>query len=101
MAKKQLVATARLGGGPDYVRWVEPLREVWVTEPGRKVIEVFHLEVSNPPKLVAAGTIDLPDGPESLVVDLARGRAYTHSWHDTTEGRSPWTWLTTGSSSGA
>lgn len=83
-AKKQLVATARLGGKPDYVRWVEPLREVWVSEPGRKVIEVFHFEPSNPPKLVAAGTIDLPDGPESLVVDSTRGRAYTHSWHDTT-----------------
>jgi hypothetical protein len=83
-AKKQLVATTKLGGGPDYVRWVEPLGEVWVTEPRRKVIEVFHLETSSPPKLVATATIKLPDGPESLVVDLARGRAYTHSWHDTT-----------------
>lgn len=84
VAKKQLVATAKLGGGPDYVRWVEPLREVWVTEPRQKVIEVFRFEAGNPPKLVAAGTIALPDGPESLVVDAARGRAYTHSWRDTT-----------------
>lgn len=83
-AKKQLVATAKLGGGPDYVRWVEPLGEVWVTEPRRKVIEIFHLEASNPPKLISTGTIEFPDGPESLVVDAARGRAYTHSWHDTT-----------------
>ncbi|HSP19227.1 MAG TPA: hypothetical protein VLQ79_06930, partial [Myxococcaceae bacterium] len=32
------VAEASLEGGPDYVRWVEPTGEVWVTEPGRKAI---------------------------------------------------------------
>jgi hypothetical protein len=30
---RHIVSEVELGGGPDYVRWVEALREVWVTEP--------------------------------------------------------------------
>ena len=37
--RKKIVGSAKLAGGPDYVRWVEPLTEVWVTEPGHKQIE--------------------------------------------------------------
>lgn len=81
-AARRIVATAKLGGGPDYVRWVEPLGEVWVTEPGAKAIEYFRLERGATPKLTRLGAIAIADGPESLVVDAQRGRAYTHSWHD-------------------
>src|SRR5262245_41591896 len=65
---KRILGSAHLGGGPDYVRWVEPLSEVWVTEPGRKVIEHFKLSGEKPPELVLGGTIEFPDGPESLVI---------------------------------
>ena len=82
--KGQIVGSAKLSGAPDYVRWVEPTGEVWVTEPNRKVIEYFKLEQSSPPRVVRAGTIAIADGPESLVIDATRGRAYTHTWHDTT-----------------
>jgi hypothetical protein len=30
---RRIVASVALGGGPDYVRWVAPLGEVWVTAP--------------------------------------------------------------------
>ncbi len=83
-AKKQLVGAVALGGGPDYVRWVEPRSELWVTEPGRNVIEYFTLAGGPSPKLVRGGTIPIADGPESLVIDATRGRAYTHTWHDET-----------------
>ncbi len=83
-AKKEIVGSAKLGGGPDYVRWVEPLGEVWVTEPGRKGIEYFKLEAGAKPKLVASGFIPIAGGPESLVVDASRGRAYTHTWASAT-----------------
>jgi len=73
------VSTVKLAGGPDYVRWVEPAREVWVTEPGKKQIEFFTLDGG---KLVRKGAIDVPGGPESLVIDATRGRAYTHTWND-------------------
>jgi DNA-binding beta-propeller fold protein YncE len=81
---RRIVARARLGGGPDYVRWVEPTQEVWVTEPGRQVVEIFRLDGGDAPRLVAAATIAVPGGPESLVVDPARGRAYTNTFRDAT-----------------
>ena len=77
----KITATAKLAGGPDYVRWVEPLHEVWVTEPGKKQIERFTFDKG---KLAHAGAIDIAGGPESLVIDATRGRAYTHTWEDAT-----------------
>ncbi len=78
---KKIVATAKLAGTPDYVRWIEPAKEVWVTEPGKKQIEYFSLVAS---KLVRKGAFEVPGGPESLVVDATRSRAYTHTWDDAT-----------------
>jgi hypothetical protein len=83
-AAKQIVAQAKLGGGPDYVRWVAPLHEVWVTEPGEKAIETFRLEGKSPPILTRTGKIEVPDGPESLEIDADRRRAYSNTWHDST-----------------
>jgi hypothetical protein len=83
-ATRAIVAQARLASGPDYVRWVAPLREVWVTEPGAKAIETFRLEGRAPPRLVRAGSVAVPDGPESLEIDAARRRAYANTWHDAT-----------------
>lgn len=80
-AAKKITGTVKLGGGPDYVRWVEPAKEVWVTEPGKKQIEYFALDHG---KLVRKGAIAVPGGPESLAVDASRGRAYTHTWDDAT-----------------
>jgi hypothetical protein len=76
----QVVAETPLAGGPDYVRWVEATHEVWVTEPDREQIEVFSLEAGTPPKLDRGATIAVKGGPESLVVDSAKGRAFTHLW---------------------
>ena len=81
---KRIVAEIRLGGGPDYVRWVEPLREVWVTEPDEKQIETFRFENGTRRSLTRTGSIRLDDGPESLEVDARRGRAYANTWHDLT-----------------
>jgi hypothetical protein len=48
---------------------------VWVTEPRAKHIECFLWRARS---FAAAGTIHVPDGPESLASDATR--AYTHSW---------------------
>jgi hypothetical protein len=77
----KIAGNAKLAGGPDYVRWVEPTGEVWVTEPNKKQIELFSFDKG---KLTHKGAIDVPGGPESLVIDAARGRAYTHTWDDAT-----------------
>jgi DNA-binding beta-propeller fold protein YncE len=81
---RRILARVKLGGGPDYVRWVGATREVWVTEPGRKAIEIFKLEPGPPPRLAGVGSISVPGGPESLVVDPAGRRAYTNTFQDET-----------------
>jgi hypothetical protein len=83
-ASRRIVARVTLGAVPDYVRWVAPLGEVWVTEPGAKAIETYRLEGKAPPKLVPAGKIEVADGPESLEIDVPRRRAYANTWHDVT-----------------
>ena len=83
-ATRRIVAREKLGGTPDYVRWVAPLREIWVTEPGAKAIEMWRLTGKDPPKLAHAGNIEVADGPESLEIDPLRRRAYANTWHDTT-----------------
>lgn len=81
---RRVVGRAKLAGGPDYVRFVVPTREVWVTEPEQEGIEVFTLPKGPRPKPVHAAFVKVPGGPESLVVDAARGRAYTNLWKDGT-----------------
>ncbi len=79
-ATRAIVSRSKLSAGPDYVRYVEPTGEVWVTEPDKERIEVFRLEGRNPPRLVTTAIIAVKDGPESLVLSPKRGRAYTHLW---------------------
>jgi hypothetical protein len=79
---KKIVATAKLAAGPDYVRYVAPTGEVWVTEPGAEQIEIFSLPAEGKPQPSRAAVIKVRNGPESLVLDQAR--AYTNLWTDTT-----------------
>ena len=81
--QRKIVATAPLAGSPDYVRWVEPTREVWVTEPDNDRIEIFTA-AGTPPKPDHAAFIKVDGGPESLVIDKKRQRAYTHLWKAST-----------------
>ncbi len=80
LAAKRIVAESRLGGGPDYVRWVGAAQEVWVTEPDRGRIELFRFVGGKRPSFSLTGTISVPGGPESLVVDPAGHRAYTNTF---------------------
>jgi len=77
-ATKSIVARTPLGASPDYVRWVEPTHELWVTEPDSERFEVYRLENGTPPSAVRNATVAVPGGPESLILDVKRGRAYTH-----------------------
>ena len=80
--RRAIVTGAALGGHPDYVRWVAPTREAWVTEPDEEQIEIFSLAADGAP--TRAGSIAIPGGPESLVIDPVRRRAYTHLWKGVT-----------------
>ena len=80
---QSIIGTTPLASGPDYVRYVGTTDEIWVTELRAEKIEVFMIPATVvPPAHVAA--ISVPGGPESLIVDNKRGRAYTNLWTDTT-----------------
>jgi hypothetical protein len=80
-ASGAVVGGATLATSPDYVRYVATTGELWVSEPAGAQIEIFALDGTTP-RAVAA--LAVPNGPESLVVDAARGRAYTHAWQAAT-----------------
>jgi hypothetical protein len=79
-AARAIVGSAGLAAEPDYVRFVASRRELWVTEPGAEQIEIFALPEGARPAPEKRGVIAVAGGPESLVIDARRGRAYTHLW---------------------
>jgi DNA-binding beta-propeller fold protein YncE len=78
-----IIGSVALGGGPDYVRCSTATKEVWVTEPGKEQIEILALAPGGRSAILAA-KVAVPGGPESLVFDPGRMRAYTHTWKETT-----------------
>lgn len=82
---QKIVGSVKLGASPDYVRWVAPTREVWVSQPDAEQIGVFTVPSGPNPVPVHAATIPVLGGPESLVIDVTRGRAYTHLWKGATK----------------
>jgi DNA-binding beta-propeller fold protein YncE len=79
-----ILGAVSLGAEPDYVRFVPSTRELWVTEPGNSQIEIFSMPDTMPPVPTVASSIPVVNGPESLVIDAKRGRAYTYRWQSTT-----------------
>ncbi len=79
----KLVGSAKLAGGPDYVRYVGLTHEVWVTEPRDKRIEIFSF-VADKPSPTHSTYIEIAGGPESLTIDEASKRAFTNLWTDST-----------------
>ncbi|MDP9003135.1 MAG: hypothetical protein M3O46_23840 [Myxococcota bacterium] len=77
---RAIVGQAKLDGSPDYVRWVDPTSEVWVTEPDGERIEVFTIAPGPKPNPVHSLNISVNGGPESLVIDTTRKLAFTHLW---------------------
>jgi hypothetical protein len=71
-----VVAHAPLGASADYVRYVGERNEVWVSEPDSEQVEIFALSTGRVPTLKHVAFISVPGGPESLVIDNTRGRAY-------------------------
>ncbi len=81
-AARAIVGSVDLAAKPDYVRAAPAAGEIWVTEPSRKQIEVLRFEGPARDRLARVALVPVPDGPESLVIDEAHGRAYSHTWTD-------------------
>ncbi len=69
-----------LDAGPDYVRYLPSMHELWVTEPRAQQIEIFDVAFGSAPKLSRVGSIRVRGGPEALLFDEAHGFAYTNLW---------------------
>lgn len=90
--KKKIVGSAALSASPDYVRYFLPFRALWVTEPDAEQIEVFDMPTVGGAEAayvaggapVKSATIQVKGGPESLVFDLRRSRAFTNTWAGST-----------------
>lgn len=77
---QRVVNRTPLASGSDYVRYFAAQHEVWVTEPEAAQIQVFRFSANPHPSLVPETTIAVPGGPESLLFDAARQRAYANLW---------------------
>jgi hypothetical protein len=80
-ASATIKSSVKLAAGPDYVRFVAKTGEVWVSEPDGEQIEIFKLDGG---ALKSIARIKVAGGPESLVIDASRGRAYSNLWKSTT-----------------
>jgi hypothetical protein len=67
---------------PDYLRYVETTREVWVSEPFIGQVEVFSVSSDNPPVLTSLTRIGVGTVPEGLGVDRTRGLVFTQGLLD-------------------
>lgn len=83
-AAKAIVSSVSLAAHPDYVRWVAAKSEAWVTEPDVGQLEVIAVSQDTPPSLSSVTTFAVAGGPESLVIDATRQRAYTNSFGGST-----------------
>ena len=83
-AAGSIVASTLLAAVPDYVRYVAATNEAWVTEPSASQIEILSLPNASPFTPASVATIRVDNGPESLVIDQAAGRAYAHRWQSST-----------------
>lgn len=79
---RAIVGDVPLAAQPDYVRFVAATRELWVTEPGASQLEIFRVGDDGVP--VHDAVVAVTNGPESIVIDETRGRAYTHHWQSST-----------------
>jgi hypothetical protein len=76
-ALRVVVASVAVASFPDYVRFVAPTMEAWVSEPTAMGVEIFSLS-GTPPIPAHAGFVSTPHGPEGLAVDATHNRAYVH-----------------------
>ncbi len=78
LATGSIVASTPLQDAPDYIRYVSAASELWVTEKASNQIEIFSMSEDIPPVLRSTGDIQVPNGPEALIIDDARGLAFTN-----------------------
>jgi hypothetical protein len=78
LGTNRVVGSIPLKTPADYIRYISATGELWVTEKDLNQIEIFSVFGDNSPSLESTGNILIPNGPEGLVLDEARGLAFTN-----------------------
>jgi hypothetical protein len=78
LGTNKVVGTISLQAAPGYIRYISATGELWVTEKDLNQIEIFSVSEDDPPTLQSTGIISIPNGPDALIVDDARGLAFTN-----------------------
>jgi hypothetical protein len=78
LSTNNVVGSIPLKATAEYIRYISATGELWVTEKDSSQIEIFSVSEDNPPSLQSTGYISVPNGPEGLVIDDARGLAFTN-----------------------
>jgi DNA-binding beta-propeller fold protein YncE len=78
LSTNNVVGSIPLQAAPEYIRYISSTGELWVTEKDLNQIEIFSVSEDNPPTLQSTGKISVPNGPEALIIDDARGLAFTN-----------------------
>ena len=80
------VASVPLASKSEHVRFVADTDEVWVTQASSERIEIFTLPARGTPHPKHARFLSVNGGPEALIIDPSRARAYANLSTDTTVG---------------
>jgi hypothetical protein len=72
-----VVASVNTTAMPEYVRYVAPTHEVWVTEPTANQIEIFTVPTMGTPTPAPAGTVMIMGGLTGLTIDNTHAIAFT------------------------
>jgi len=78
LSANNVVGSIPLKAAADCIRYISATGELWVTEKDLNQIEIFSVSEDNPPTLQSTGNISVPNGPEGLIIDDARGLAFTN-----------------------
>lgn len=74
------LAAIPLGAAPDYVRYVQSTRELWVTQPASGRFQIFTLGDEELPSMTDTATMAIAGGPESFVLNEAGTVGYTNTF---------------------
>lgn len=77
-ASRVVLGSAPLSAPSEFVRYVPPTNELWVTQPEKEQIEVFSIPTADPFTPTHVMSIPIPKGPEDLLIDRVHGLAYTN-----------------------
>ncbi|HEV7503404.1 MAG TPA: hypothetical protein VGS07_00660 [Thermoanaerobaculia bacterium] len=77
---RSVISTVPVSNEPRIVRYVASTRELWITEPAKSKLEILSVPATGAPIPSHKAFITTQGWTDMVVIDEARGRAYTSGW---------------------